>query len=62
MPTGRPVGTAGTHAKTCNGPTAPAQLVDDGARVDDAVRIVSLEYRLATAQAMIETLRRRPEH
>jgi len=38
------------------------QLVDDGARVDDAVRIVSLEYQLAAARAMIETLRRRPDH
>lgn len=34
------------------------QLVDDGIRVDAAVRIVSLEYQLAAANAMIETLRR----
>ncbi|MGN9914403.1 MerR family transcriptional regulator [Phytohabitans sp. LJ34] len=34
------------------------QLVDDGARLNDAVRIVSLEYQLAAAQAMIEILRR----
>lgn len=35
------------------------QLVDDGIRVDAAARIVSLEYQLAAAHAMIETLRRR---
>jgi DNA-binding transcriptional MerR regulator len=35
------------------------QLVDDGSRMDDAVRIVSLEYRLAAAEAMIKILRRR---
>lgn len=35
------------------------QLVDDGIRMDAAVRIVSLEYQLAAAQAMIETLQRR---
>jgi DNA-binding transcriptional MerR regulator len=35
------------------------QLVDDGLRMDAAVRIVSLEYQLAAAQAMIEALRRR---
>ena len=29
------------------------QLVDDGIRVDAAVRIVSLEYQLAAAHAMI---------
>jgi MerR family transcriptional regulator/heat shock protein HspR len=34
------------------------QLVDDGTRMNDAVRIVSLEYQLAAAQAMIEILRR----
>jgi DNA-binding transcriptional MerR regulator len=34
------------------------QLVDDGARLNDAVRIVSLEYQLAAAQAMIEVMRR----
>lgn len=37
------------------------QLVDDGVRMDAAVRIVSLEYQLAAANAMIETLRRRTE-
>ena len=35
------------------------QLVDDGIRMDAAVRIVSLEYQLAAAEAMIETLRRK---
>ena len=35
------------------------QLVDDGIHVDAAVRIVSLEYQLAAANAMIETLRRK---
>src|ERR1700741_5205209 len=34
------------------------QLVDDGVRMDAAVRIVSLEYQLAAAQAMIDILRR----
>ena len=34
------------------------QLVDDGIRVDAAVRIVSLEYQLAAARAMIDILRR----
>lgn len=34
------------------------QLVDDGIRVDAAARIVSLEYQLAAAHAMIELLRR----
>jgi DNA-binding transcriptional MerR regulator len=34
-------------------------LVDDGLRLDAAVRIVSLEYQLAAAQAMIQVLRRR---
>jgi MerR family transcriptional regulator, heat shock protein HspR len=35
------------------------QLVDDGIRMDAAARIVSLEYQLAAAQAMIEVLQRR---
>jgi MerR family transcriptional regulator/heat shock protein HspR len=35
------------------------QLVDDGVRMDAAVRIVALEYQLAAAQAMIDTLRRK---
>jgi DNA-binding transcriptional MerR regulator len=35
------------------------QLVDGGVRVDAAVRIVSLEYQLAAAQAMIELLSRK---
>jgi MerR family transcriptional regulator, heat shock protein HspR len=35
------------------------QLVDDGIRMDAAVHIVSLEYQLAAAQAMIDTLRRK---
>ncbi|MDG4826096.1 helix-turn-helix domain-containing protein [Asanoa sp. WMMD1127] len=34
-------------------------LVDDGLRLDAAVRIVSLEYQLAAATTMIEVLRRR---
>jgi DNA-binding transcriptional MerR regulator len=34
------------------------QLLDDGIRMDAAVRIVSLEYQLAAANAMIDTLRR----
>ncbi|BCJ73826.1 MerR family transcriptional regulator [Catellatospora sp. IY07-71] len=34
-------------------------LVDDGMRLDAAVRIVGLEYQLAAANAMIEILRRR---
>ncbi|WP_117209240.1 helix-turn-helix domain-containing protein [Allorhizocola rhizosphaerae] len=34
-------------------------LVDDGMRLDAAVRIVSLEYQLAAANTMIETLRHR---
>lgn len=34
------------------------QLVDQGTRLNDAVRIVSLEYQLAAAEAMIELLRR----
>jgi DNA-binding transcriptional MerR regulator len=37
------------------------QLVDDGIRIDAAVRIVSLEYQLAAAHAMIDTLRRKAE-
>lgn len=35
------------------------QLVDDGVRMDAAVRIVSLEYQLAAANAMIDLLRRK---
>jgi DNA-binding transcriptional MerR regulator len=35
------------------------QLVNDGARMDDAVRIVALEYQLAAANAMIDILHRR---
>jgi DNA-binding transcriptional MerR regulator len=35
------------------------QLVDDGVRIDAAVRIVSLESQLAAARAMIEILRRK---
>jgi DNA-binding transcriptional MerR regulator len=34
-------------------------LVNDGLRLDAAVRIVSLEYQLAAATTMIEVLRRR---
>jgi DNA-binding transcriptional MerR regulator len=34
------------------------QLLDTGIRMDAAVRIVSLEYQLAAAHAMIELLRR----
>jgi DNA-binding transcriptional MerR regulator len=37
------------------------QLVDDGIRLDAAARIVSLEYQLAAAHAMIELLRRGTE-
>jgi DNA-binding transcriptional MerR regulator len=37
------------------------QLVDDGIRMDAAVRIVSLEYQLAAAQAMIDILRRKAD-
>src|SRR5690242_14589099 len=37
------------------------QLVDDGVRLDAAVRIVSLEFQLAAAQAMIELLRRKSD-
>jgi DNA-binding transcriptional MerR regulator len=36
------------------------QLVDDGTRMNDAVRIVTLEYQLAAAEAMVAILRRRP--
>ncbi|WP_144126548.1 helix-turn-helix domain-containing protein [Catellatospora sichuanensis] len=35
------------------------RLVDGGVRLDAAVRIVDLEYQLATANAMIEILQRR---
>jgi MerR family transcriptional regulator/heat shock protein HspR len=34
------------------------QLVNEGIRMDAAVRIVGLEFQLAAAQAMIEILRR----
>lgn len=37
-------------------------LVDDGMRLDAAVRVVKLEYQLSAAQAMIEILRRRLDH
>ena len=37
------------------------QLIDDGVRMDAAVRIVSLEYQLAAAHAMIELLRRKTD-
>jgi len=37
------------------------QLVDDGVRMDAAVRIVRLEYQLAAAHAMIEVLRRQTD-
>jgi DNA-binding transcriptional MerR regulator len=37
------------------------QLVDEGIRVDAAVRIVTLECQLAAANAMIELLRRRQD-
>jgi len=37
------------------------KLVDDGVRIDAAVRIVSLEYQLAAAHAMIDVLRRKAE-
>jgi MerR family transcriptional regulator, heat shock protein HspR len=37
------------------------ELVDDGIRMDAAVRIVSLEYQLAAAHAMIDVLRRQTE-
>jgi len=34
------------------------QLIDDGVRMDAAVRIVGLEYQLAAAHARIDILRR----
>jgi MerR family transcriptional regulator/heat shock protein HspR len=37
------------------------QLVDDGIRMDAAARIVSLEYQLAAAHAMIDTLCRKDQ-
>jgi len=37
------------------------QLVDEGIRMDAAVRIVTLEYQLAAANAMIDLLRRRTD-
>jgi len=37
------------------------QLVDDGIRMDAAVRIVSLEHQLAVAHATIDTLRRKEQ-
>ena len=37
------------------------QLIDDGVRMDAAVRIVGLEYQLAAAHAMIDLLRRKSE-
>ena len=37
------------------------QLIDDGVRMDAAVRIVSLEYQLAAAHAMIDLLRRKSD-
>jgi DNA-binding transcriptional MerR regulator len=37
------------------------QLVDEGIRMDAAVRIVDLEFQLVAAQAMIDILRRRPD-
>jgi DNA-binding transcriptional MerR regulator len=37
------------------------QLVDDGIRIDAAARIVSLEYQLAAAHTMIDTLRRKTQ-
>jgi len=35
------------------------ELVDDGIGLDAAARIVALEYQLAAAHAMIQTLRRK---
>ncbi|MEV0569232.1 helix-turn-helix domain-containing protein [Dactylosporangium sp. NPDC050588] len=35
------------------------RLVDDGIRMDAAVRIVTLEHQLAAAHAMIDVLRRK---
>jgi DNA-binding transcriptional MerR regulator len=37
------------------------ELVDDGLPMEAAARIVSLEYRLAAAQALIEQLQQRDE-
>jgi hypothetical protein len=37
------------------------QLIDDGVRMDAAVRIVSLEYQLAAAHAMIDLLGRKSD-
>ncbi len=37
------------------------QLIDDGVRMDAAVRIVSLEYQLAAARTMIDLLRRKSD-
>jgi DNA-binding transcriptional MerR regulator len=37
------------------------QLVDEGIRMDAAVRIVELEFQLAAAHAMIEILGRTPD-
>ena len=37
------------------------QLLDEGIRMDAAVRIVSLEFQLAAAQAMIDVLRSTPQ-
>jgi MerR family transcriptional regulator, heat shock protein HspR len=37
------------------------QLVDEGIRMDAAVRIVGLEFQLAAAHTMIETLRRKAD-
>jgi DNA-binding transcriptional MerR regulator len=37
------------------------KLIDDGVRMDAAVRIVSLEYQLAAAHAMIDLLRRKSD-
>ena len=37
------------------------QLVDDGIRMDAAVRIVGLEYQLAAAHEMIDILRRKAD-
>jgi len=37
------------------------RLLDEGIRMDAAVRIVSLEFQLAAAQAMIDVLRSTPQ-
>jgi DNA-binding transcriptional MerR regulator len=37
------------------------QLVDNGIRIDAAVRIISLEYQLSAAQAMFDIPRRRTD-